>query len=454
MSTPLGQLRPALGQNADLGSFYNARTDSFLPLNLVGANPSPQTITTTKIGSSQVTVVTNDSLPEKFTKLGVSNELAASFLAGMIPVSGSGYYLKSTRRSENLVEGAVLLEIKTEEVKLGLNSPQETNHISLNKCQDATHVVSGVTFGARIIIAARLSVEGEPSQSQKHLESQLEKLASYMRSMETPRIKSEFEQCNIHEEGDHLYEALGSLNLAIFSDLNNWQHVNNVEMKDIIAFVNELPSRVTTMDYGRGVNLSYTLVPIDSHHSLAGLRSGQNPPMAYPPKGILQQFIRVFDQWSQFHRLIHDYHNNSEAVYFRCPGANSSEAASLKAQLKSILQELLTLESDFCRSLLDVRSSIRPPERLTQILHQYYTGKASPKSVQLILSQAKEDLNFKKAVMDHGGQYGNYANASNAISAGSNIYVFYFTQESKKDNDSWEANRRTILNLLQRKSDY
>lgn len=454
MSIPLGQSRPALGQNADLGSLYNARTDSFLPHNIVRANPNPQTITTAKVGSTKVTVIANDSLPEKFAKLDVSNELAASFIAGMIPVSGSGYYLKSTRRSEDLVEGAVLLEIQTEEVKLDLNSPQEMNPSSLNKCQDATHVVAAVTFGAKIILGARLAVEGEPSQSQKRLESQLQKLASYMRSIQTPRIKSESDQDNVHEEEDPLHEVLDSLNLVIFSDFNNWQHVNNVGTKEAIAFINELPSMIATMDYGRGVNLLYTLVPIDSHHILSGLRAGQTSQMVCPSKGILQQFIRVFDQWNQFHRLIHDYHINSEAVYFRCPGANSREAASIKSQLKPILQEFFTLESDYCRSLLDVRSSVQPPERLTQILHQYYTGKASPKSVQLILSQAKEDLDLKKAVLDHGSQYGNYADASNAISTGSNIYVFYFTQESKKDEDSWEANRRTILNLLQRKSDY
>ncbi|KAK7747084.1 hypothetical protein SLS62_009240 [Diatrype stigma] len=401
-----------------------------------------------------ITVAANDTLTEKFAKFGIGNELAASFLAGMIPVSGSGSYLTSTRRTERFIEGAVVLKLTTEEVKLDLNNLKRTNYTCLSTHRDATHVVVGITFGARIILGARLAVGERTSQSGKHLASQLEQLASYVRSKQSPLIKSEFEQNNIHGHKGNLHQTLDGLTFAIFSDLSNGQHIQNVRIAEVTDFIDKVPSRLAKMDYGRGVNISYDLMTIDTHPSLTGFRTGPISPVIQTPKSILQQFIQIFDQCDRQERLIHDYYNDSSAVYFRCPKANNAEVARIGTKLDSILQSMKTFESDYRQALSDVRSSICPPERLSEILHSYYAGQAPPKAFQLILSPAVDDLYFKRDILDLGGQYGDFTDASNAISTGSNIYVLYFTSASKQDNDSWETNRRIIRNLLQRKSNY
>ncbi|RYP54447.1 hypothetical protein DL768_000753 [Monosporascus sp. mg162] len=453
MSTLPGQLRPALGHSADLGDFYDGRTDCFIPLSLLaGVNPNPKDITITKIESANTVVIADDTLDEKFTKLGLGNELAASVLAGMVPVSGSGYYIRSTRRSDQYVEGAVLLELTTERVTLDLSRVQEIENISPDVCSTATHAVAGITFGARIVVAARLAVHEKSPEAAKQLRLKLEELASYIRGRHALEPKSSPVQGYNHEHGRPPHGALGDLKFAIFSDISNLQHVQNVGVKEVTRFMDELPSRMATMDYGRGVNLFYTLVPIDSMQSMPGFRTRSL--LVQASDRILQQIIRTFNQWNRVERAIHDYHSKSNAVFFRCPTANSPEAETIESQLESILEEILDLKSEYSRALLDVRSSRCTPARLTQILQRYYTGKASPKVVEPFLSQAVEDLDFKMTVLDYGGQYTDYTGALSAISTGSNIYVFYFTQTMKQDRDSWNTNRRILLRLLRRKSDY
>ncbi|RYP87652.1 hypothetical protein DL770_004731 [Monosporascus sp. CRB-9-2] len=292
MSTLPGQLRPALGHSADLGDFYDGRTDCFIPLSLLaGASPSPKTITITKIESANTVVIAGDTLDEKFTKLGLGNELAASVLAGMVPVSGSGYYLRSSRRSDQYVEGAVLPELTTERMTLDLSRVQETENVSPDVCSTATHAVAGITFGARIVVAARLAAREQSPKASKQLQLKLEELASYIRGRHALKPKSGPVQDYNHEHGKPLHDAPGDLKFAIFSDISNLQH-------------------------------------------------------------------------------------------------------------------------------------------------------------------ALEGLDLKMTVLDHGGQYTDYTGALSAISTGSNIYVFYFTQTMKQDRDSWNTNYCILLSLLRRKSDY
>ena len=171
MAGLLQESRPALGQVSDLGAFYDARADSFLPLNLFRSDPAPQAIMATIVNSRKASILSSDTLGEKFARLGIGSQLAGSFLAGMVPASGSAYYLKSTRKSEKYEERALLLEIKTEEVKLDLQSLIEAEGATLNKCRDATHVVTGITFGARVIIAVRGPAEQDPNLPENQLES-------------------------------------------------------------------------------------------------------------------------------------------------------------------------------------------------------------------------------------------------------------------------------------------
>ena len=443
--------RPALGQVGDLGTFYDAQTESFLPLNLIRSDPDPRTITTTNVGSTAVSILVSDTYEEKFAKLDVNNELAGSVLAGLTPVSGSAYYLKSTRRTAKYEERAILIEITTEDVRLDLDNFGETKVATLNTCSDATHIVTGVKFGARIIIAVRRPVAEEPSQPKKRLETNLRRLHSYIYSSVVKK-----------EDVDHvpdrlvkLHQLFGKSKFTIFWDLTDRQHIQNIGVNKVISFIDELRSVLAKEDYGRGVQLSYTLTPTNSLNHFAGLRNSQSPSIPQIPDGIFRQFIRVFEKWCQMERSINDYITGLEAMSLCSPSTKkNADIASMESWLVSVLEEILTLKSIYSRALLDVRKSNCSSKVLTEILMRCYAGKASPKTVMPALTQAKEDLSLRTTVLRQGGQYSNYNDALTAISTGSNIYVFFFTQAMKQDHECWEANRRILLNLLSRKSDY
>jgi hypothetical protein len=214
MATSYDTSHPALGQVADLGAFYDARTDSFLPTNLVTGNPPPSIVNSTSHKSRQVKAIVNDTMTSKFCLLGVGHELGASVLAGMVPVTGSASYLKYSRLTNTVIEGAIRLTISMEQVKLDIVNSEFRKHISLDAFQSSnvTHVVVGLVYGAQIIIGARTS---SSQDSRAFLKSKLSELAAHCEKDKISGIPVKHRDEDIKPGRTNLDHS-SSLNLAVF----------------------------------------------------------------------------------------------------------------------------------------------------------------------------------------------------------------------------------------------
>ncbi|KAJ9661307.1 hypothetical protein H2198_002050 [Neophaeococcomyces mojaviensis] len=81
--------RSSLGQEASLGALYDARTDAFLAESLIHGQTPIDAVASTLLDQTKTSISSSASLKEKFEKLGMSNDLLTSFLAGMIETRGS-----------------------------------------------------------------------------------------------------------------------------------------------------------------------------------------------------------------------------------------------------------------------------------------------------------------------------------------------------------------------------
>jgi hypothetical protein len=89
--------RPALGHVANLGTLYDARTDTFVPISLLPGQIPESAIKRTHNHTTSFEYSESDSFKEKFSKMGFNAELKASFLGGLVEVEGSGKYLNESR---------------------------------------------------------------------------------------------------------------------------------------------------------------------------------------------------------------------------------------------------------------------------------------------------------------------------------------------------------------------
>ncbi|XP_048023828.1 stonustoxin subunit beta-like isoform X2 [Megalobrama amblycephala] len=145
----------ALGRPLYPGMLYDCRKDAFIPgvtlwdkkLLSEDLDSHPQPMTDLKFSSS-------DSLSSKSSLLDVSASLKASFLGGLVEVGGSAKYLRDTKSSNQQSRVTMNYSETTRFDQLTMTQLGSA-HITYPEVFDqktATHVVTGVTYGAQAVM--------------------------------------------------------------------------------------------------------------------------------------------------------------------------------------------------------------------------------------------------------------------------------------------------------------
>ncbi|CAF1343475.1 unnamed protein product, partial [Didymodactylos carnosus] len=135
----------ALGRPFQLGMLYNGRSDAYN-------------------NSNCNNISTEDTFEEKSAMLGINAELKLSVLAGLVKVSGAANYVNDRKETE-LIERLTLKYSTTtrfDQLTMAHLGKKKTNHPEVFDQQIATHVVTGVLYGAEaFFILDRLISDSE-----------------------------------------------------------------------------------------------------------------------------------------------------------------------------------------------------------------------------------------------------------------------------------------------------
>ncbi|XP_035981039.1 stonustoxin subunit alpha [Fundulus heteroclitus] len=141
----------ALGRPFTLGMLYDAHKDQLFPGITLWDEKTLQKMTeeNSKHGS-EFRISTSDSLEEKSSLLDVSDSLKTSFLCGLIEVGGSAKYLNDHKKSKN--QSRVTFQYKAttifKQLKISTEEMNKTQQIGVNVKSCATHIVTGILYGA------------------------------------------------------------------------------------------------------------------------------------------------------------------------------------------------------------------------------------------------------------------------------------------------------------------
>ncbi|XP_038657081.1 verrucotoxin subunit beta-like [Scyliorhinus canicula] len=141
---------PTLGRPLRLGMLYDRRSDTIIPgvtlwdlaeLKNIDVQPKP---------STDFKLISSDSIQDKASALGVEASLTASFLGGLVEVSGSAKYLNDVKKSSEVARLTLKYRATTrfEELTMSQLGPQHITYPSVLEQDSATHVVTGVLYGA------------------------------------------------------------------------------------------------------------------------------------------------------------------------------------------------------------------------------------------------------------------------------------------------------------------
>lgn len=149
--------RAAIGPAASLGRLYDATTDSVLSRSIFSTDIPAEAIESNENPNTDSDFSMSDSLCEKFNKLNFDAELTASFLGGLVSVSGSGHYLSQAKPSAHLQQASVICKIKTVSETLRIRNDKLLAILDLDALEhnEATHVITGIQWGARSVVTVK-----------------------------------------------------------------------------------------------------------------------------------------------------------------------------------------------------------------------------------------------------------------------------------------------------------
>ncbi|KAM9164504.1 uncharacterized protein ACDP82_001885 isoform 1-T2 [Pangshura tecta] len=143
---------PALGRPFQLGMLYDCRSDSLIPgitlwdletlRNDVDAKPQCKT---------DYQIIASDTTDDKASALNVTASLKASFLFGLVEVSGSAQYLSNTKTSKHQARVSLQYSTTTQFKQLTMShiGRQNVSYPDVFDQGTATHVVTAVLYGAQ-----------------------------------------------------------------------------------------------------------------------------------------------------------------------------------------------------------------------------------------------------------------------------------------------------------------
>ncbi|XP_068585333.1 stonustoxin subunit beta-like [Cebidichthys violaceus] len=140
-----------LGRPFTLGMLYDARKDALIPGWTLWDDKTLQgKITESVQSSSHFEITESDTIESKSSLLDVEASLKASFLCGLIKIEGSAKYLNDQKKFKNQSRVTCQYKSTTHFKQLSMSDlvTLDANQMEVVKKSSATHVVTGILYGA------------------------------------------------------------------------------------------------------------------------------------------------------------------------------------------------------------------------------------------------------------------------------------------------------------------
>ncbi|KAE9972894.1 hypothetical protein EG328_004702 [Venturia inaequalis] len=426
--------RPSLGQSVLIGTFYNARDDSFLSTKLLGDESPSDAINSVASPQSESLISLDNSYKAKFEAFGVSPALAASILAGGLECKGAGLCLDEYG-TKSTGWGALYHIIQTGTEKLNLTCAGIRD--GLGKLDEqGTHVVVEVTWGCRSVITAQLQPTTSNGEPAPNLRTEMEKLKTYVdRDI---------------QDVEHLTAGGTSLDVLGYSDVLQTGSIIMEDLREACKFLRIVPLQIKDANAGKGHPITYSLLPIETILFLLQLQMPTPGPLPVLqlPEDRLQGFIKIFDDFQSCRKILsdHELYTSTKRQYFSNEQLSELEICTLRLE-----DAESSLRTNFPKALKAARESSGGQEILWRLLQEYLDGDSSPQVIASLDTSARIAVDMIDTLVVRGAKYlSTDADMKDALSRYEHgeIYVLFFSR-SLFDDLSWTLNYNRFIQLLQ-----
>lgn len=174
---------PCLGRPFQLGMLYDCRSDRpILGMTLWDADVLKKATSSKPQTASDFKVIAEDSISEKTTSMDISASLKLSLLGGLVKVEGSAKYLDDRKSSKRQARVSLKYWSTTRVEQLTMEGLSKFQHTRVFDDKIATHVVTGVLYGAEAFFVFDRQVS--ESESYRDIHGRVEAMVKALPSID------------------------------------------------------------------------------------------------------------------------------------------------------------------------------------------------------------------------------------------------------------------------------
>ncbi|KAK1241536.1 hypothetical protein MKX08_001510 [Trichoderma sp. CBMAI-0020] len=372
--------RQILGQKVEIGDLYNACKDVIIDDSNLFDSQWPENLIDEKDKVKKTfTTTRSDFKRDRYAALSVSAETGASVAVGLSkPAGASQFLLSSSSPSSQTQQAAAICAMQAKIETLDTNSEELKEAVNLqtlgNTDNSATHVVVGVTRGARLTVLLQNSGAGDA----KDISTDLDRLASEIGrcfNTKSPGDDDEEEEQNAVPDGE-LVALSSKYEVKARSDFT-LKAFKTTTYEGICKFAAQFP---TAIDKATAA-LSVQLMPIKD---FLGLVQGEEElsfktaPYKEVDQKVLAQILEISDKIGVEKKAFADFMTSFTAHKQHLPKDQLDKFAQDKAADK--LDDRFRFEVG--EALAKARSSSKGASTLTNMLADYAAeGKKDPSKI-------------------------------------------------------------------------
>lgn len=138
----------AMGRSFSLGYLYDIRSETIISKSLWDKADLDANIHDESALSTRFEVAISDTINDKSSLMDLSASIKASFMGGLIQVSGSAKFMNSKKSNSRVTSVTLKSERKSRTKRLSMDHLAHVKYPDVLAEEQATHVIAGITYGA------------------------------------------------------------------------------------------------------------------------------------------------------------------------------------------------------------------------------------------------------------------------------------------------------------------
>ncbi|KAG0315480.1 hypothetical protein BGZ97_008184 [Linnemannia gamsii] len=365
---------PNLGQAMALGDLYDARTGRCINASILSDTLPSTLIESRDENAINTKLIYEDSYKERFKAFEIEGNLKLNILANIVTLNAHAKYLATEKQSSRSVKVSMSYAIQTKLEKFNIRSNRIREYINLKALinTDATHVVTGIQWGANMLCSFEHRLE----------EGETEKEVAGILGTSCDTLRTGAGISGDVTKNDGKSDKDMSVRISILGDIVPTADSYPTSVEDAVQLMRRVPEFVQGVNQGKGSVLKYKLEPIETIRSHFDLDTRIESAINIIHLDLVDKVESTFDTLVE-NRIRLNEASNDILEYSQYIA--ETEMKRIRKELKSFNRD----EGEFKNSLSETVRAIQAGEvsvdELFQLLEEFEEGSCSSSMVDEVI---------------------------------------------------------------------